>query len=134
MTPSETEHRTEAAADTKSLATPAYGNFVCCAVIALVALWIGCAGYQDSGPLWPDSPQYLNAAVMIRDWIFSQEFQHPFQFAARNYARYPAFHLPYHPPVYPGLLGVFFAIAGVSYITARVFVALCLGVAGCSFF
>jgi hypothetical protein len=42
--------------------------------------------------------------------------------------------MPYHPPAYPALLGVFFLIAGVSSTSARVFVALCLWLAGCSFY
>jgi hypothetical protein len=49
----------------------------------------------------------------------------------QNYAQYPAFHLPYHPPVYPALLALFFSLTGTSYVSARVFIALCLWVCGC---
>ncbi len=105
----------------------------CCAFLA-ISLWIGCSNLEGSGPLWPDAPQYANAGAMIHDWLLSGDFLHPWRFAERNYARYPAFHLPYHPPVYPGLLGTFFLVSGVSYEAARVFISLCLWGSACFFF
>ncbi|MDQ3816727.1 MAG: hypothetical protein M3362_03420, partial [Acidobacteriota bacterium] len=99
-----------------------------------VALLIGCFHVYSSGTLWPDGPQYANAAAMIHDWLTSSNLSHPFAFAQGNYAQYPAFHLPFHPPAYPTLLGLFFFTTGVSYVTARVFVAICLGVAGYFFY
>ncbi|MEO8050215.1 MAG: glycosyltransferase family 39 protein [Acidobacteriota bacterium] len=71
---------------------------------------------------------------MIHDWLRSGEILHPYEFAKRSYVQYPAFHLPYHPPVYPGLLGLFFTATGVSYSAARCFTALCLWIAGCFFY
>jgi len=71
---------------------------------------------------------------MFYDWFRSGDYLHLLQFARDNYARYPAFHMPYHPPAYPALLGLFFLIAGVSAASARVFIALCLWLAGCSFY
>jgi len=98
------------------------------------ALLIGCLNVSNSGALWPDGAQYANAAVMIHNWILSGDLLHPYQFAQSQYAQYPAFHLPFHPPAYPFLLALFFLATGVSYISARVFVAICLGVAGCFFY
>jgi len=95
---------------------------------------IGCTNLSGSGPLWPDSPQYANAAAMIHDWLLSGDIFHPWQFAERNYVQFPAFHLPYHPPGYPALLGLFFMLTGVSYNSGRIFIALCLWVAGCFFY
>ena len=102
--------------------------------IFVVALIIGCVGIADSGTLWGDGPQYANAGAMIRDAVRSGQLLHPFEFARANYAQYPAFSLPYHPPGYPALLGAFFLLTGVSYESARVFIALLLGVAGCAFY
>jgi hypothetical protein len=104
------------------------------AVLLAVALLIGCAKLSDSGPLWPDAPQYANAGAMIHDWLLSGDLLNPYDFARRNYVQYPAFHMPYHPPAYPGLLGLFFSVTGVSYPAARLFVALCLWVSGCCFY
>lgn len=104
------------------------------AAFLAIALFVACFNLSGSGPLWPDAPQYANAGAMFYDWLHSGDYLHPLQFAKDNYARYPAFHMPYHPPAYPALLGVFFLIAGESSTSARVFIALCLWLAGCSFY
>jgi len=105
-----------------------------CTALFVLAMWIGCSNFSNSGPLWPDGSQYANAAAMIHDWLFSGQILHPWEFAEQNYAQFPAFHLPYHPPGYPALLALFFTATGVSYGSARIFIALCLWVAGCSFY
>ena len=110
------------------------GDLIICAVLLAIAISIGVYNVSGSGQLWLDAAQYANAGAMIHDWLLSGEILHPYEFAKKNYAQYPAFHLPYHPPIYPGLLGVFFVAAGTSYFSARLFVALCLGVAGCFFY
>lgn len=110
------------------------GDIISCVLLFIAALLIGCFNLSRSGTLWPDGPQYANAAVMIHNWILSGDLLHPYQFAQRQYVQYPAFHLPFHPPAYPFLLALFFLATGVSYISARVFVALCLGMAGYFFY
>jgi len=95
---------------------------------------IGCSNLSGSGSLWPDGSQYANAAAMIHDWLLSGDITHPWEFAKRNYVQFPAFHLPYHPPGYPALLGLFFTLTGVSYSSGRIFIALCLWVSGCFFY
>jgi hypothetical protein len=71
---------------------------------------------------------------MIHDWLLSGELFQPYEFAKRNYVQFPAFHLPYHPPVYPGLLALFFVATGVSSEAARIFIALCMWITGCFFY
>jgi 4-amino-4-deoxy-L-arabinose transferase-like glycosyltransferase len=110
------------------------GSIVACAALLVSALLIGCSNLSGSGPLWPDGSQYANAAAMIHDWLLSGEIFHPWQFAEQNYVQFPAFHLPYHPPGYPALLGLFFILTGVSYNSGRIFIALCLWASGCFFY
>jgi hypothetical protein len=71
---------------------------------------------------------------MIHDWIVSGKLLHPYEFAKQNYAQYPGFSIPYHPPFYPALLGLFFLATSVSYVSTRIFVGLCLGGSACVFF
>ena len=106
----------------------------CYVIIFLAALTISLAGVPRTGTLWPDGPRYANAGAMIHDWLLSGEILHPYQFAIANYCQYPAFNVPFHPPLYPGLLGLSFLLTGVSYLSARGFIALCLGGTGCFFF
>src|SRR5262245_36231112 len=100
------------------------------AVAAAVALYRA----ADTGPLWPDAPRYANAGAMVRDWLRSDQWLSPVRFAESNYARYPAFSVPYHPPGYPAALGTWFLLTGVSHESARVFVALCWALAGWLFY
>jgi 4-amino-4-deoxy-L-arabinose transferase-like glycosyltransferase len=111
-----------------------WGSVAACLLLVAAALVIGMAGVARSGALWPDGPRYANGAAMIHDWLRAGDFRHPYQFAQENYRQYPGFNLPYHPPAYPFFLGSFFVLTGVSYVAARLFIALCLGLAGCCFF
>ncbi|MEX2214362.1 MAG: glycosyltransferase family 39 protein [Phycisphaeraceae bacterium] len=98
-------------------------------VLCLAAVLIAMIGVGASGPTWPDAPRYTNAAAMFYEWVHSGRFLSPFQFAYENYARYPGFSIPYHPPGVPVMMGTFFLVTGVSYTAARLFTALCM--AGC---
>ena len=99
----------------------------------LLAVIIGTLNLSNSGTLWPDGPRYVNAAAMIHDWLTKGSLLHPYEFAKQNYCQYPAFNIPYHPPVYPAFWGLFFLFTGMSYLSARVFIAISLGVAACLF-
>lgn len=101
--------------------------------IVIAALVIGTHGLDRSGPQWPDSPRYANAGAMVYDWFHSGDLFRPIRFAHENYCQYPSFSVPYHPPLYPSLLGLGFLPGGVSYEHARFFVALALGACGLLF-
>jgi len=103
------------------------------AVLVGISLTIGVYGASQSGALWPDSPRYSNAAAMIHDWLTAPGWSNPYRFAQANYAQYPAFNIPFHPPGYPGLLALTFLMAGTSYVVARWFIAGCLGGSACFF-
>jgi hypothetical protein len=104
------------------------------AALFVIALVISLYRVGASGPLWPDSPRYANGAAMIRDWLVSGNLLSPYRFALANYAQYPAFSIPYHPPAYPGMLALLFLVTGTSYVAARAFVAASLGGAACVFY
>jgi len=104
------------------------------ATILAIALILGLYHVNASGPLWADAPRYANAAAMIHDWLRSGKILEPYEFAKMNYSQYPAFSVPYHPIGYPFILGLVFLFTGVSYLAARSFVAICLGISGCIFF
>jgi len=103
-------------------------------VLMLIAFATGTFRLDRSGPLWPDEPRYTNGAAMIHDWLLSGELLSPYTFAKRNYAQYPAFSIPFHPPAYPAALGVFFLFTTISYEASRVFISLCAGILGCFFY
>lgn len=102
-------------------------------MLMATALAVGLYRVDATGPLWPDAPRYANAGAMMRDWLASGRLTNPYRFAQRNYAQYPAFSVPFHPPGYPGLTALVFVATGTSYLAARIVVAVCLGGAACAF-
>lgn len=103
-------------------------------VYLAVAAAIGLYRIESTGPIWPDSPRYANAGILVRDWVRSGQWFRPMPFAIDQYARYPGFSAPYHPPGFPVALGGWFLIAGVSHESARAFMVLCWCFAGCLFY
>lgn len=118
---------------TSAAATSDYHRFW---PLLLMTVAIGVALYNlaGSGPMWPDDSRYANAAAMIYDWIRSDQWNAPYEFAKQNYAQFPGFSMPYHPPAYPGAMALWFAVTSPSYESARGFVAACYGVAACMIF
>lgn len=112
------------------IATNRATTAACWAILLAAGAGIGLAYVHSTGPLWPDAPRYANGAAMIHDWLRSGDWLHPIAFAKENYTQYPAFSIPYHPPAYPGLMALAFLATGVSYVVARAFIAVCLGLSG----
>jgi hypothetical protein len=101
--------------------------------VVTLPLIYGLWRFDQSGPLWPDSPRYANAACMIHDAINARAVDSPVEFAKQNYSQYPAFSIPYHPPGYPLSLATWFVVVGESYLAARLFTVICWAVSGLIF-
>jgi len=97
-------------------------------VFLAYGLLVGLLGFESSGEIWlNDGARYLNNGAMVRDWIDSGRWFDPINFAKENYVQFPAHSVPYHPPGYAVMLGIWFKIFGMSYASARAFIGLCLG-------
>ena len=109
-------------------------DFAVCVGLVCGCLVIGLHNLSQSGPqLLEDGPRYANNGAMVHDWLLLGDYLHPVEFAHTNYVRYPAHSIPYHPPGYAVMLGLWFTVFGLSYASARAFVAFCLGLAVCFF-
>ncbi len=107
----------------------------CCFGFVILALVVGLHGLEHSGEQWlEDGPRSCNNGAMMHDWIVSGDWLNPVGCAKENYVIYPSHSVPYHPPGYALFLGAWFTMVGMSYATARVFVALCLGLTLCFFY
>ena len=121
--------------DTPAQEIGAFVDPACCLGIVVIALAIGLFGLRHSGEQWlNDGPRYCNNGAMVHDWLVSGDLLDPVGFAKENYVKYPAHSIPYHPPGYAFLLGTWFLATGMSYASARCFIALCLGVGLCFFY
>ncbi|HEY3788037.1 MAG TPA: glycosyltransferase family 39 protein, partial [Urbifossiella sp.] len=99
-----------------------------------IAAAIGLHRVEETGPIWPDSPRYANAGILVRDWVLSDQWLRPIPFAIDRYAHSPGFSAPYHPPGFPAALGGWFLITGISHESARLFIALSWGFAAWLFY
>lgn len=70
----------------------------------------------------------MNGAL-IHDMLRDGGYANPIAYARAYYTRAPALSLPYHPPVFPAIEAVVFAVSGVRYDVARVLTALMAAVA-----
>ena len=110
-------------------------DIVIYALLIFIGLWIGLVDVRGSGVQWlEDGSRYANNGAMMRDWIVSGQYTDPYEFAKQNYTQYPAFSVPYHPPGYAFLLGLWFVVTGLSYESARVLIAIFLVGIGLGFF
>lgn len=76
----------------------------------------------------PDAARHAMNGAMVRDLVASGQVTHPVAFGKRYYSHYPALSIPYHPPLFPAIESVFYAIGGVHLAVARLAIALAAGI------
>lgn len=76
----------------------------------------------------PDAARHAVNGAFVRDLVAGGQFADPIAFGKRYYSHYPALSIPYHPPLFPAIEAVFYAIGGVNLTTARLAVALAVGI------
>src|SRR5215471_16124288 len=71
-----------------------------------------------------DPPRHALNGAFVLDLFRHGKVLHPVQFGYWYYSRLPALSLPYHPPVFPAIEALAFAVFGVSPVVARLTVAV----------
>jgi hypothetical protein len=94
-------------------------------ILVLVTLWLGCKDIRVGDFRNPDAWSHAMNGVYLLDLIKQMPIHGFWDFTVRYYAKYPAISLPYHPPGFPLIEMVFFAVFGISPATARFAVVLC---------
>jgi 4-amino-4-deoxy-L-arabinose transferase-like glycosyltransferase len=74
-----------------------------------------------------DAARHAMNGAFIHDLLRGGHWSSPIEFAKSYYSQYPAISMPYHPPLFPAIEALFFAIFGVNLLTARIVVALAIG-------
>jgi 4-amino-4-deoxy-L-arabinose transferase-like glycosyltransferase len=82
---------------------------------------------EDAVSLQGDMPRYLMNGVFLYDALLSAPWMPDplFDYAQRYYARYPALSLGHHPPLVAVGLVPFYAVFGVSILSARLAILSC---------
>ena len=92
--------------------------------IALLTFTLALRGLPGAEPAFPDASRHVMNAALIHDMIRDGGYKDPVAYARTYYTHAPALSLPYHPPVFPAMEAVAFAVFGVRYDVARVLTAL----------
>src|SRR5579871_4730124 len=102
---------------------PAFLPYALALLFASIALF----GYNTTDLVDADASRHAMNGALIYDMIRTGHIFHPVQYAIYYYGHFPAITLPYHPPLFPAIEAVFYAIFGVSVFTGRLAVAVAVG-------
>jgi 4-amino-4-deoxy-L-arabinose transferase-like glycosyltransferase len=97
-------------------------------VIGLVFALSALRGVRHTGVVNPDASRHAMNGVFIYDMVRTGHLMHPIAYAKEYYAHFPVLSMPYHPPLFPAIESLFFAVFGVNLLAARLAVALAVGV------
>ena len=100
-------------------------------LLAVVFAFSALRGVGQTDLIDTDAARHAMNGVFIYDLVRTGHIAHPIEYARRYYGQYPALSMPYHPPLFPAVEAVLFAIFGVTFLTARAAVALAAGI--CAF-
>jgi len=104
-----------------------------CILALFFAIWslraVGANNIFDT-----DAARHAMNGAFIHDLLRDGGYLHPIAYGKAYYGKLPALSIPYHPPMFPGMEAVFFAIFGVNVTAARVLVALTTGLSGYLFY
>ena len=71
-----------------------------------------------------DAARHAMNGAFIYDLLRTGHWSSPIEYAKSYYGQYPAISMPYHPPLFPAIEALLFAVFGVKLITARLAIAL----------
>lgn len=129
MSPTRAAHfwRSSAAPDRRVLTHPLVGHI---AATVLALFWAALGFHVDTGdsPFEFDAPRHAMNGAFVYDLARSSALESPVEYGQAYYSRLPAVSLPYHPPLFPAMEAVFYAVLGVHLAAARLAVALMVAV------
>jgi hypothetical protein len=91
------------------------------------ALW-SLRGVGHSEIVDTDAARHAMNGALIYDLVRGGHLTHPIDFAKEYYGHLPAITMPFHPVVFPAIVSAFYALFGVKALSARLAVALAVGV------
>ena len=100
-------------------------------LMALVVLVASMRGVDRVRFTHVDATHHALNGAFVYDLVRTGNFTHPIAYAKQFYARFPGITIPYHPPLFPFVEALFYAVFGVTYFAARLSVAVAAAV--CAF-
>jgi hypothetical protein len=75
-----------------------------------------------------DAARHALNGAFIYDMVRLGHATHPVRYGREYYAHLPALSMPFHPPVFPAMEALFYALFGVNTVSGRLAVALAAGI------
>ncbi len=101
-----------------------------CAPYLLALLFFGLALYRvnQTEVVDTDAARHAMNGAFIYDLLRTGHLLHPVAYAKAYYRQLPSLSMPFHPPLFPGIESIFFAVFGVNLLTARLAVAVAVAI------
>ncbi len=96
--------------------------------LALFFLLWSLRGVGANNIIDTDAARHAMNGSFILDLVREGELLHPIAYGREYYADLPALSLPFHPPLFPAIESLFFAVFGVNLLAARLAVALAVAI------
>jgi hypothetical protein len=85
-------------------------------------------GVSRTEVIFADAARHAMNGVFVYDMVRTGHIRHPIAYAKEYYGHLPALSVPYHPPLFPVVESLFFAVLGVKLLSARLAVAFAVGI------
>jgi len=86
-------------------------------------------GIGDTGVIDTDAARHALNGAYVYDAVRTGQILHPGEYGMRYYGNLPALSMPYHPPLFPAIEALFYAVFGVGLTAARLAVATSVALA-----
>jgi hypothetical protein len=75
-----------------------------------------------------DAARHAMNGVFLYDLVRTGRLAHPIEYAKVYYSHLPSLSMPFHPPLFPAIEALFFAVFGVNLLAARFAVAVAVAI------
>ena len=96
-------------------------------LLALLFFGLALYGVNRTEVIDTDAARHAMNGAFIWDLVRTGNLLHPIEYGKLYYTRLPSLSIPFHPPLFPAIESIFFALFGVHLLTARLAVAVCVG-------
>jgi 4-amino-4-deoxy-L-arabinose transferase-like glycosyltransferase len=93
-------------------------------VLALLFFLSALRGIGNTDVIDTDAARHAMNGAFIYDLLRTGHWSSPVEYAKAYYGQYPALSMPFHPPLFPAIEALFYAVFGVKLASARLAVAL----------
>src|ERR1051325_6902669 len=96
--------------------------------LALLFFFVAFRGVSRTDVVDTDAARHAMNGAFIYDLLRTGHWSSPIEYAKAYYSQYPALSMPFHPPLFPAIEALFFAVFGVKLLSARIAVAVCAAI------